>query len=134
MLKIKYNEFMLLGLFLELILKCLFMVQSKYLNEHILLKFFSKFLKAKKSNKWLKIMFYLMSAIELIVVKIWFAHLKALEMRMRNLVLNLSVVQTLTEKIKKINKMFLPKKVWFIDVLSTVSFEYVLRYLFCFIY
>ena len=38
-------------------------------------------------------------------------------MRMRKLVLNLSVAEILPEKI---NKMLLPKKLGFIDVLSTV--------------
>ena len=62
-------------------------------------------------------MFYLISAVELVGVKIWFVHLKALEMRMRKLVLELSVAQILPEKI---NKMLLPKMLRFIDVLSTV--------------
>ena len=57
-------------------------------------------------------MFYLMSAVELVGVKICLAHLKALEMRMRKLVLDLSVAQILPEKI---NKVFLPKKLGFID-------------------
>ena len=39
-------------------------------------------------------------------------------MRMRKLVLDLSVAQILPEKI---NKVFLPKKLGFIDVLSTVG-------------
>ena len=56
---------------------------------------------------------------ELVRIKIWFAYLKALEMRMRKLVLDLSVAKILSEKI---NKMFLPKKLGFIDVLSTVHF------------
>ena len=59
-----------------------------------------------------------MSAVELVGVNILFAHLKALEIRMRKLVLDLSVNQILS---KKINKRFLPKKLGFIDVLSTVS-------------
>ena len=62
-------------------------------------------------------MFYLMSAVELVEVKIWYAHLKALEMRMRKLVLNLSVAQILPEQS---NKMILLKKLGFIDVLLTV--------------
>ena len=62
-------------------------------------------------------MFYLMSDVELVGVKILFAHLKALEMRMLKLVLDLSLAQTLSEKT---NKLFLPKKLGFIDVLSTV--------------
>ena len=49
-----------------------------------------------------------------------FAHLKALEMRMRKLLLDLSVAQILPEKI---NKIFLPKELGFIDVLSTVGAE-----------
>ena len=44
--------------------------------------------------------------------------MKALEMRMQKLVLDLSVAQILSEKI---NKMFLPKKLGFIDMLSTVK-------------
>ena len=51
-----------------------------------------------------------MSAVELVGVKIRFAHLKALEMRMRKLVLDLSVTQILPEKI---DKMFLTNKVGF---------------------
>ena len=62
-------------------------------------------------------MFYLMSAVVLIGVKIWLGHLKALEIRMRKLVLDLSVAQILPEKI---NKMFLTKKLGFIDVLRAV--------------
>ena len=41
-------------------------------------------------------------------------------MRMRNLVLDLSLAQTLPEKI---NKLFLQKKLGFIDVLRTVTME-----------
>ena len=63
-------------------------------------------------------MFYLMSAVELVVVEIRFAHLKALEMRMRKLVLDLSVAQILPEKI---NKIFFTNKVGFIDLLLTVA-------------
>ena len=44
--------------------------------------------------------------------------MKALEMRMRKLVLDLSVAQILTEKM---NKIFLPKEHGFIDVLPTVN-------------
>ena len=58
-------------------------------------------------------MFYLMSAVELVGVKT----LKALEMRMRKLVLDLYVAQIFPEKI---NKISLQKKLLFIDVLSTV--------------
>ena len=47
-------------------------------------------------------MFYLMSAVELVGVEILFAHLKALEIRMRKLVLDLSVTQIFSEKIIKI--------------------------------
>ena len=43
---------------------------------------------------------------------------EALEMRMRKLVLDLSVAQILPEKI---SKMFLRKKLGFIDMLSTVD-------------
>ena len=64
-------------------------------------------------------MFYLMSAVELVGVKFWFAHLKALEMRMRKLLLDLPVAQILPEKI---NKIFFPKKLGFMDVLSTRGF------------
>ena len=67
-------------------------------------------------------MFYLMSAVELVVVEIRFAHLKALEMRMRKLVLDLSVAQIIPEKICK---MFLSKNLGFIDVLSTVLVHYI---------
>ena len=59
-----------------------------------------------------------MSAVELVGVKILFAHLKALEMKMQKLALDLSVAQILPEKL---NKMFLPKRLGFIDVLSTVG-------------
>ena len=48
-----------------------------------------------------QIMFCLMSAVALVEVKIWPAHLKALEIRMRKLVLGLSLAQILPEKIKK---------------------------------
>ena len=58
-------------------------------------------------------MFHLMSAVELVGVKICLVHLKALEMRMRKLVLDLSVAQILPEKIYK---KFLQKKLGFIDV------------------
>ena len=85
-------------------------------------KKFQNFSKAKKSydqcNKWLNIVFNLMSAVELVGVKICFVHPKALEMRMRKLVLILSVAQILPEKI---NKMFLSEKLGFINVLSTVG-------------
>ena len=69
-----------------------------------------------------QIMFYLMSAVDLVEMKIQFAHLKALEMRMRKLVLDLSVAQILAEII---NKILLPKKLGFIDVLSTVHIFFV---------
>ena len=46
-------------------------------------------------------MFCLMSAVELVGVKILFVHLKALEMRMRKLVLDLSVAQILPGKLTK---------------------------------
>ena len=62
-------------------------------------------------------MFCLMSAVVLVGVKILFAHLKALEMRMLKLVLDLSLAQILPEKI---SKMFLQKKLGFIDVWRTV--------------
>ena len=48
-----------------------------------------------------------MSAVEMVRVKIWFA----LKMRMRKLVLDLSVARTIPEKI---NKLCLPKKLGFI--------------------
>ena len=63
-------------------------------------------------------MFYLMSAVELVGVKIWFAHLKALEMRMQKLVFDLSVAQILSRENQQ--NVFLPKKLGFIDVLLTV--------------
>ena len=55
-------------------------------------------------------MFHLMTAVEIVGVKIVFFHLKALEMRMRKLVFNLSIAQILPQKM-----------LGFIDVLSTVS-------------
>ena len=70
----------------------------------------SNFLEAKKflyrSNKWLKIMFCLMTAVELVGLKICWVHVKAREMRMRKLVFGLSLAQILPEKMKKI---FSPK-------------------------
>ena len=51
--------------------------------------------------KWLKIMFCLMSAVELVGVKICWVHVKAREMRMQKLVLGFSVAQILLEKMKK---------------------------------
>ena len=66
--------------FLELIMKFILMVQSKYLNEHNWLKKIQNFSKAKKfyyqSNKLLKIMYHQL----LVGVKIWFVPRKALEM------------------------------------------------------
>ena len=44
-------------------------------------------------------MLYLMSAVELVGVKIRLAHMKALEIKMRKLVLDLSVAQILPKKI-----------------------------------
>ena len=88
-------------------------------------KISQNFSKGKKfycqSNKWLKIMFCLMSAVALVGVKIWFVHLKALEIRMRKLVLDLSLAQILSEEI---SKMLLPKKLGFIDVLQTVPLAF----------
>ena len=52
-------------------------------------------------------MFYPMSAVALVGVKIGFVHLKALEMRRLKLVLELFVAQILPEKI---NKTFLTNK------------------------
>ena len=63
-------------------------------------------------------MFLLMSAVDLVGVKILFAHLKALQMRMRKLVLDFSVAQILPEKI---NKMFLPKNLGFIILTRSVA-------------
>ena len=63
-------------------------------------------------NKMLKIMFYLTSAVELVEVKICFAHLKVLGMRMRKLVLDLSVAEIFPGKI---NKILLPKECGFIE-------------------
>ena len=60
-------------------------------------------------------------------MKILFAHLKSLEMRMLKLLLDwldLSVAQMLPEKI---NKIFLPNRLGFIDVLSTVYDFYKFR-------
>ena len=59
-----------------------------------------------------------MSAVELVKVKIWFAHPKALEMRVRKLVLGLSVAQILPEKI---NNMFLTRKAWINWCVVTVT-------------
>ena len=69
-------------------------------------------------------MFHLMTAVEIVGVKIVFFHLKALEMRMRKLVLDLSLAQILPAKI---NKMFLPKKLGFIDVLRTVYRDRIMK-------
>ena len=62
-------------------------------------------------------MFCLISAAELVGVKIWYAHWKALGMRMRKLVLVFSVAQILPEKI---NKMDFLNSLEFIDVSQTV--------------
>ena len=62
-------------------------------------------------------MFCLISVVALVGVKIRLVHLKALEMRMRKLVLNLSLAQILPEKI---NKMISPNIIGFIDVNRTV--------------
>ena len=62
-------------------------------------------------------MFCLISAAELVGVKIWYAHVKALGMRMRKLVLFFSVAQILPEKI---NKMDFLNSLEFIDVSQTV--------------
>ena len=88
--------------------------------------FFQNFSKEKKfyyqSNKLLIIRFHpIMSAVELVGVKIWSAHLKSLEIRMPKLVLDFSVALILPEKI---NKVFLPKMFGFIDVLSTVQWKF----------
>ena len=68
-------------------------------------KKFQNFSKAKiffnRSNKWLKIMFCIVSAVELVEITIWWVHVKALEMRMWKLVLGLSLAQILLEKINK---------------------------------
>ena len=53
------------------------------------------------SNKCFKIMFFLISAVELVRVKIWCAHLKALEDEDAKIILGLPVGQILPEKIKK---------------------------------
>ena len=98
--------------FLELILKCLYMKPSNYLNEDIWWKKISKFFKSNfffdRSNKWLKIMFCLMSAVDLVGVTIWWLHVKALGMRMWKLVLGLSLAQILPEKINKMIRMLCP--------------------------
>ena len=97
------------------------MIQSNYLNEYIWWNFFHNFSTPKsfsnRSNKWLRIMFCLMSAVALVKVKIWHVHVKALGMRMRKLVLGLSAAQRLPEKI---NKTLSPNKLGFIDVNRTV--------------
>ena len=62
-------------------------------------------------------MFCLMSAVALVGVKIRLVHLKALEMRMRKLALDLSLAQILPEEI---NKMLSLNNPGFIDLLSTV--------------
>ena len=67
-------------------------------------------------------MFYLMSAVELVRVKIWFTHLKALKLRMRRLVLDLSVAQILSEKI---NQTFLTKKLGFIILTRSVGWRFI---------
>ena len=68
-------------------------------------------------------MLCLMSAVALIGVKIWLVNLKALEMRMRKLLLDLYLAQILPEKSKK---MILLKKLGFIDVLSAVRVSHIL--------
>ena len=60
------------------------------------------------SNKWLKIMFCLMSAVELVGVKIWWVHMKASEMRIWKLVLGLSLGQILPEKINNMIRVLCP--------------------------
>ena len=92
-------------------MKCLHLNPSnyRYLNEG---KHFQTFSKVKifvnKSKKWLKIILCLMSAVELVGVKILWVHLKALGMRMWKLVLGLSLAQILP---KKINKMI--RRIWY---------------------
>ena len=54
-------------------------------------------------------MFLLMSAVDLVGVKILFAHLKALQMRMRKLVLDFSVAQILP---REIQQNIFTKKAW----------------------
>ena len=107
--------------FFEQILKCLFVVQSKYLSEDSWCKKNSWFIKSiffsHRLNKWLKIIFCPKSAVALVGVKIWHAHVKAFGMRMRKLVLGLSVAQILLEKI---NKTLSSNKLGFIDVNRTV--------------
>ena len=58
-----------------------------------------------------------MSAVELVGVKISYAHVKALEMRLQKFLLSLSVGQIFPEKI---NKMLSLNKLGFIDVNLTV--------------
>ena len=67
-------------------------------------------------------MFCLMSAVAMVGGKFRLVHLKALEMRMRKLVLDLSLAQILSEEI---NKMLSLNNLGFIDVLSTVIAKYV---------
>ena len=62
-------------------------------------------------------MFCHMSVVELVGVKIIYAHVKALEMRMRKLVLGLTVAEILPAKI---NKMLSLNNLGFIDVNQTV--------------
>ena len=62
-------------------------------------------------------MFCLMSAVAMVRGKFRLVHLKALEMRMRKLVLDLSLAQILPEEI---NKMLSLNNPGFIDLLSTV--------------
>ena len=62
-------------------------------------------------------MLCLMSAVELVGIKICYAHVKALAMRMRKMVLSLSVAQLIPEKI---NKMFSLNNLGFMNVNQTV--------------
>ena len=88
------------------------MNSSNYLNEDFDGKKFQNFSEAKIFlygwNNWLKIMFCLMSAVELVGVTIWWVHVKAREMRMRKLVLGLSLAQILPKKINKMICMLCP--------------------------
>ena len=121
LVKIDQKKSMLWLPFLEVILKFLHMNQSKCPNEDIWWEKVQNFSKANffsnRSNEWLKLMFCLMSAVDLVGVKIWQTHVKAIGMKMRKLVLGLSLAQILPEEI---NKILSPNNPGFIDVNRTV--------------
>ena len=88
-------------------------------------KKFQNFSEAKnflfRSNKWLKIMFCLMSAVELVGVKICWVHEKAHEMRMQKLLLGLSLAQILPEKINKMIRMVCPGRFSLVESVHLAS-------------